>query len=181
MFETYADPCMHVFLVYMKNMDQSSGSHQTMSRSLHIPPGRKYMGIRSQASCRSTKTNDCSLFREFLDTHSLTMADWSRYRGTLTDAENILIANDSSHSRMRRQLAHAFSERALRSQESYLKHYVDLLISKLRAESDAGQPADMVKFYNFTTFDVLGDLAFGESFGCLESGGYHPWVRIIVL
>ena len=37
----------------------------------------------------------------------------------------------------------------------------------------------MVKWYNFTTFDVLGDLAFGEPFGCLESGDYHPWVAMI--
>ena len=38
---------------------------------------------------------------------------------------------------------------------------------------------DMVKWYNFTTFDLIGDLAFGESFGCLDSGGYHPWVAMI--
>jgi hypothetical protein len=26
---------------------------------------------------------------------------------------------------------------------------------------------------------VIGDLTFGESFGCLEGGSYHPWVAAI--
>lgn len=33
--------------------------------------------------------------------------------------------------------------------------------------------------YNYTTFDVIGDLAFGEAFGCLETSQYHPWVTMI--
>jgi cytochrome P450 len=28
----------------------------------------------------------------------------------------------------------------------------------------------------FFTFDVIGDLAFAESFGCLEQSKYHPWI-----
>lgn len=35
--------------------------------------------------------------------------------------------------------------------------------------------------YNYTTFDVIGDLAFGEAFGCLEESQYHPWVAMIFL
>lgn len=33
--------------------------------------------------------------------------------------------------------------------------------------------------YNYTTFDIIGDLAFGEAFGCLEQSQYHPWVSMI--
>ena len=101
------------------------------------------------------------------------------YRGSLTGADNILVADDADHSKMRRQLAHAFSEKALRGQEDFLKKYVDLLIMRLKAESAEGRSVDLVRWYNFMTFDVLGDLAFGESFGGLESGGYHPWVAMI--
>lgn len=32
--------------------------------------------------------------------------------------------------------------------------------------------------YNYTTFDIIGDLAFGEAFGCLEESQYHPWVSV---
>lgn len=28
----------------------------------------------------------------------------------------------------------------------------------------------------FFTFDVIGDLAFAEPFGCLEQSKYHPWI-----
>lgn len=32
---------------------------------------------------------------------------------------------------------------------------------------------------NYITFDIIGDLSFGESFGCLQSGVMHPWVAIM--
>lgn len=38
----------------------------------------------------------------------------------------------------------------------------------------------MAKWYNLATFDIIGDLAFGEPFGCLESSNYHPWVATIM-
>jgi hypothetical protein len=28
----------------------------------------------------------------------------------------------------------------------------------------------------YFTFDVIGDLAFAEPFGCLKTGKYHPWI-----
>jgi cytochrome P450 len=80
---------------------------------------------------------------------------------------------------MRRLLAHAFSERALRGQEDIMKRYMDLLITKLRGHASKGEAVDLVKWYNFTTFDIIGNLSFGEDFGCLDSGGYHPWVAMI--
>lgn len=36
-----------------------------------------------------------------------------------------------------------------------------------------------MKWYNYATFDIIGDLAFGSDFGCLASSNYHPWVSII--
>lgn len=101
------------------------------------------------------------------------------YRSALTSADNILLANDANHSRHRRLLAHAFSEKALRGQESILNGYLELLIRRLSAEADAGRVVNMVQWYNFTTFDIIGDLCFGEPFGCLEAGVYHPWVATI--
>ncbi len=32
----------------------------------------------------------------------------------------------------------------------------------------------------FLAFDVVSDLAFGESFACLRTSSYHPWVSVIV-
>lgn len=105
--------------------------------------------------------------------------DLRQYRESLTGAPNILIANDADHTRMRRLLSHAFSEKALRGQQGILRHYVDLLIQKLDERMTAGAAVDISQWYNFTTFDIIGDLCFGEPFGCLESGGYHAWVAMI--
>lgn len=32
---------------------------------------------------------------------------------------------------------------------------------------------------DFTTFDIIGDMAFGEPFGCLREGKFHSWVSLI--
>ena len=89
--------------------------------------------------------------------------------------------SDADHTRMRRLLAHAFSEKALREQEPLIVSYVDTLIDKLHQQihGPEGGKVDLVRWYNFTTFDIIGDLAFGESFHCLEDEEYHNWVSTI--
>ena len=37
----------------------------------------------------------------------------------------------------------------------------------------------MVQWFNFTTFDIVGDLALGESFGNLNHGRYDGWISVI--
>lgn len=58
----------------------------------------------------------------------------------------------------------------------------DLLIPRIRLRKRNvanSKTFQMTKWYNWTTFDVIGDLAFGEPFGCLENSNYHPWVSLI--
>lgn len=107
--------------------------------------------------------------------------DRSFFNQTVNGADHIQIAGDEDHRRMRRLQSHAFSEKALRSQEDLIQKYVDLLMRQLRdrAANPTTAIVDMVKWYNFTTFDVIGDLAFGESFGCLEQGVWHRWITAI--
>lgn len=64
-------------------------------------------------------------------------------------------------------------------QEPVISQYVSLLMQHLTDAAHKGEPIDIVKFLNFTTFDIIGDLAFNESFQCLESNDYHPWVMNI--
>ncbi|KAE8153754.1 benzoate 4-monooxygenase cytochrome P450 [Aspergillus avenaceus] len=92
---------------------------------------------------------------------------------------NILTTpNEADHSRYRRQLSHAFSDRAMKEQEPLLQSYVDLLIERLRQYSSQ-EPVDMTRWYNFATFDIIGDLAFGEPFKCLQDSHYHPYVTTV--
>ncbi|CAK40052.1 hypothetical protein CBS115989_2208 [Aspergillus niger] len=88
-------------------------------------------------------------------------------------------ANAADHSRFRKALSPAFSAKGLQAQEPLINSYVDKLISRLKDIAESQLPADMVKWYNLTTFDIIGDLAFGEPFGGLESSQYHYWVATI--
>ncbi|KAL8905670.1 MAG: hypothetical protein Q9207_002484 [Kuettlingeria erythrocarpa] len=88
-------------------------------------------------------------------------------------------ANQSDHSRIRRLYAHAFTDTALLEQSPLLTRYFDLLVSKLKQKINGPEQGrvDLMAYYNFTTFDIIGDLTLGEPFGALESGEYHPWIR----
>lgn len=96
----------------------------------------------------------------------------------LNAANDIINADHADHSRFRRLLAHAFSEKALREQEPLIKHYVDLFIQRLH-ENAGHKTIDIVPWFNYTTFDIVGDLAFGEPFNCLANSEYHSFVSII--
>ncbi|KUI70157.1 Isotrichodermin C-15 hydroxylase [Cytospora mali] len=81
------------------------------------------------------------------------------------------------HGRQRRVLSHGFSAQSMMEQQPLIQQYVDLLMDRLRENAQGGSKAlDMTKWYNWTTFDIIGDLAFGEPFGCLNEASYHPWV-----
>ncbi|KAK0750225.1 cytochrome P450 [Schizothecium vesticola] len=101
------------------------------------------------------------------------------YRPVEDIPTDIVNAGREEHGRLRRTMAHGFSERAMREQQGIIGGYVDMLIAALRREGEGGGKVDVAAWYNFVTFDVIGDLAFGESFGCLENGEYHPWVKAI--
>jgi len=57
--------------------------------------------------------------------------------------------------------------------------YVSLLIERLRETAERGEAANLVNWYTWTTFDIIGDLAMGTPFGCLDGSDYHPWVSLI--
>lgn len=94
--------------------------------------------------------------------------------------------SEDDHARMRKVLNYAFTEKALKSQEPIIQTYVQLMVDRLRETVDAeeknkgeGSIVNMLDWYNFFFFDVVGDLGFGESFGCLRDGAYHTWVSMI--
>lgn len=82
------------------------------------------------------------------------------------------------HARLRRYMDPAFSERAVSQQEPIIQNYVSLCIKKLHERTSAnGRTAvNIVDWFNFTLFDIIGDLSFGESFGCLEKCEFEGWM-----
>ncbi|KAK7182615.1 cytochrome P450 [Paraphaeosphaeria sporulosa] len=106
---------------------------------------------------------------------------WSRHGKYINGATSLIIAPDADHTRMRRLFNPAFSDRALKQQEPLFLKYINLLAEKLREgiEEDPDRKFDMVKMYNFTTFDIMGDLTFGEPLQMLSKAKYDPWVTAI--
>jgi len=83
------------------------------------------------------------------------------------------------HRRFRRLFAPAFSDRALKSQEPLFQRHVDMLISRLQQSAQTTESVDLVQMYQFTTFDIMGDLSFGQPLGLLENNQYSPWVQAV--
>jgi cytochrome P450 len=100
------------------------------------------------------------------------------YQPAPNGAQSILSANNVKHASIRRLLAPAFSDTALKQQEYILQGYVNLLIGKLECRAN-GPPINVGNYFQFTTFDIAGDLMYGESFGCLEREEYHTWLKVM--
>lgn len=79
------------------------------------------------------------------------------YIRSINGEYTIITADDATHTRHRKILAHAFSDKALKDQEPLLKHWADLLVVKLTELSSrpSPKPVDMASWYNFTTYVVL--------------------------
>ncbi|KAI1804330.1 cytochrome P450 [Daldinia bambusicola] len=100
-------------------------------------------------------------------------------KGINTDPKKIISSNASDHFRFRRAMLPAFSDKALAQQEPLVRVYVDLLIERLREVSETGKPTDMVRWYNFTTFDLIADLAYGTPLQGLAEGKSNAWLNNI--
>lgn len=102
------------------------------------------------------------------------------------------------HMRMKRMLLPAFSAKALSSQEGVIQSCVDLFITKIgppkldqrtaaidgkrarKGGTDTDQTGlNLTAWYEMLAFDILGAMAFGESFHCLERGQPHFWQQMI--
>ncbi|TAQ90989.1 hypothetical protein B7494_g721 [Chlorociboria aeruginascens] len=103
-------------------------------------------------------------------------------RGAPSETVDIINANDLDHRRIRRLLNHAFSSQALTAQETLIQDYSLQFINGLRSISSQS-PSGIVPlstWYNLATFDLIGDLAFGESFHGVKTGILDPWIKNII-
>ena len=81
---------------------------------------------------------------------------------------------------LRTTMAHGFSASAMTEQQPLIKGYVELLIQRLRGKANNGKAIiDMHAWYNYCTFDIIGDLAFAEAFGCLRESAMYPWISLV--
>ena len=106
--------------------------------------------------------------------------DRTFFNDMLVDKKTLTMADTENHARLRKAMNPAFSPRALALQELILQKNVNLFMHQLQKLATQGRQLDLRLRYNYITFDLIGDLAFGESFGCLETSAYHEWVQFVV-
>jgi cytochrome P450 len=96
------------------------------------------------------------------------------------------VINDELHARIRKTMEGGFTEKAVARQEKIVTGYVSLFIQRLKEKVEKASPedpgegvVDVVKWLSLMTADIVGDLAFGESFGSLETGERGEWVGLV--
>lgn len=82
--------------------------------------------------------------------------------------------NPKLHAKKKKNLLAAFSAKALAAQEDIIQRCIDGFVSKIGPISQkTAEGINMVEWFEMSSFDLLGEMAFGESFGCIRSGSTH--------
>ncbi|KAI2601919.1 putative cytochrome P450 [Hypoxylon sp. NC1633] len=85
------------------------------------------------------------------------------------------------HASKKKHLLAAFSPRSLAAQESIIQRCSDEFVAKIGPLSRKGKEGiNMVKWFEMNAFDLLGEMAFGESFGCVAEEKHHFWIDLIL-
>ncbi|KFX93706.1 hypothetical protein O988_06652 [Pseudogymnoascus sp. VKM F-3808] len=88
--------------------------------------------------------------------------------------------NPKKHGEMRRMLSSAFSQRSLLEQEELVSSTIDKFVTILgKKGGKESKGLNMTKWYEMVGFDILGEMAFGESFHSLENGKPHFWSNLV--
>ncbi|KAF2419707.1 pisatin demethylase [Tothia fuscella] len=98
---------------------------------------------------------------------------------SLPGVTTITMADDADHARQRRALSHVFSTKALMEQEYIVKSYIDVFSTKMKDFAQRGELVNVTDWFAYTTFDIIGDMALGEPFGCLTNVDFRFWVPLI--
>ncbi|PTU24177.1 hypothetical protein P175DRAFT_0513208 [Aspergillus ochraceoroseus IBT 24754] len=83
----------------------------------------------------------------------------------------------TEHHARRRVWSTAFSDKMLRGYEQRIRGYRKKLVD--RVIEMEGQPIEITKWFNLYSFDVMGDLSFGQGFESLEKGEAHWAIKLL--
>ncbi|KAI9648386.1 hypothetical protein NHQ30_003019 [Ciborinia camelliae] len=116
------------------------------------------------------------------------------FNGVLSD--EFSAAGKQSHKILKDVLANGFSERNLKEKEGIIMGHVNLLIKRLRKESEGASDTygklarvgckskwtaiDVTDWFSWYECDVIGDLVIGKSFGCLPNLEMTPYISFLV-
>ncbi|KAL8970760.1 MAG: hypothetical protein Q9197_003642, partial [Variospora fuerteventurae] len=84
------------------------------------------------------------------------------------------------YSEMRKMLAPAFSQRSLLEQELIIGGVIDRFVRIIGEKAGPGSNGiNMTKWYEMGSFDILGEMTFGESFYSLEAESRQDFVSLL--
>lgn len=78
---------------------------------------------------------------------------------------------------MSRLYGGAFSRSFLNEMEPMIVDYIDRFIAHVRSKTADGGVVDLTFGYSSMTFDIIGDLAFGQDFGAIGMETPHRFIR----
>lgn len=76
------------------------------------------------------------------------------------------------HGRMKKSLSAAFSTKALTEQEHIIHKCVNEFVRAI-GQKGTSTSLNMTDWFEMISFDILGEMAFGESFHCVENGSHY--------
>ena len=91
--------------------------------------------------------------------------------------KNLGASLDDDHARIRGVLSHAFSDKALHSQEHVLRDHVTHMVHRIRQLG--GAPTDAVRWLQHCTYDIITDLSLGTSAGALDCDTWNPSAHLV--
>ncbi|KXJ87560.1 benzoate 4-monooxygenase cytochrome P450 [Microdochium bolleyi] len=120
--------------------------------------------------------NNAELFAAIAAPNSVcTKGDWYDVLHPMRSLQGV--RNKSDHIPRRKVWDRGFSAKALRDYEPRVTGYTSQLLAKIA--SSAGQPLNATDWFNFYSFDVMGDLAWGKSFNMLRDGVKHYFMTTL--
>lgn len=154
---------------------QLNGRLPFMYRHLHTRYGKVVRVLPNKLSFASS-----AAWRDIYANHAGSVL-MSKDPTTATPSDegvhNVLtVIDQQDHARFRKILNPAFSDKALKEQETYIMGHVHQLMAKLHRRCDEG-PQNIVKWSNLIYFDIIADLTFGQSLHGLQNEDYHPWLK----
>ncbi|EAW19750.1 cytochrome P450 monooxygenase ftmC [Aspergillus fischeri NRRL 181] len=86
----------------------------------------------------------------------------------------------TAHDQRRRVWSAGFGDRALRGYEQRMRVYRQKLFQRLEERADAESTINISQWFNFYSYDTMGDLAFARSFDMLDASRNHWAVDMLM-
>ncbi|KAF2005162.1 cytochrome P450 [Amniculicola lignicola CBS 123094] len=100
------------------------------------------------------------------------------------EAHSLISAPEADHARFRKALNPAFSEKSTRGYEAAVQASFSKMMAKMDEKIQQNQggnaDVDLVKWFNFTTFDAIGEIVWSKGYGCLDSETGHAFMAVLL-